>query len=197
MMGTRWYVVRTQPRADHLAADELSRSGFEVFAPRIKGLTSRRGDGEAPLFPGYLFLSCDLERDSLPSFRTTHRILGWLRFENDIAWVPDQVVDEIKKRSETINRDGGFRRRFHSGEFVRVVTGAIQGLAEVVDDTKSVQSKVRVLLEFMGRSVLTQVSGFDLQPIDDHSWAKHRSERRTRGKGRWIRRPEPSPLASG
>lgn len=187
MMGARWYVIRTQTRADHLAADELSRGGFEVFSPRVKGLTSRPGDCEGPLFPGYLFLHCDLERDSLPSFRTTHRVIGWLRFGNDIAWIPDQVVDEIRKRSETFNREGGFRRRFHPGEMVRVVSGAMRGLAEVVEDSKSVQSKVRVLLEFMGRSVLTQVSGFDLQPIDDHSWAKRRSERRTRGKGRWIR----------
>ena len=190
-------MVRTQSRADHLAADELTRNGFEVFSPRVKGLTSRREEGESPLFPGYLFLRCDLERKTLPSFRTTPRVLGWVRFEDDIAWVPDQVVEEIRKRSETINREGGFRRRFRSGELVRVVSGAIQGLAEVIEDSKSVQSNVRVLLEFMGRSVLTQVSGFDLQPVDGPTWTKHRSDRRTRGKGRWIRRPQPSPLASG
>ena len=197
MMGARWYVVRTQTRADHLAADELTRGGFEVFSPRIKELTSRLEDGEAPLFPGYLFLRCELERDSLPSFRTTQRVLGWVRFGDDLAWVPDQVVDEIRKRSETINREGGFRRRFHSGDLVRVVSGAIHGLAEVVDDSKSAQAKVKVLLEFMGRSVLAQVSGSDLQPADDLSRAQRHSARRTRGKGRWIRRPEPSPLSSG
>lgn len=196
-MGAQWYVVRTQTRAENLAARDLSRNGFEVFFPRVKGLYSRLKDGEAPLFPGYLFLRCDLERDGLPSFRTIHRVLGWVRFEDDIAWIPDQVVDEIRKRSENINREGGFRRRFRSGELVRVVSGAIQGLAEVIEDSKSVQSKVRVLLEFMGRSVLAQVSGFDLQPVYDQSGAKRRSTRGTRGKGRWIRKPEPTPLSSG
>ena len=196
-MGARWYVLRTQSRGENLAASDLTRDGFEVFFPRVKGLYSRLKNGEAPLFPGYLFLRCNLERDGLPSFRTTPRVLGWMRFEDDIAWVPDQVVDEIRKRSEIINREGGFRRRFRSGELVRVVSGAIQGLAEVIEDSKSIQSKVRVILEFMGRSVPALVSGFDLQPVDDLTVPNRQSTRRTRGKGRWIRRPEPTQITSG
>ena len=197
MMGARWYVVRTHTRADHLATDELSRGDFEVFSPRVRGLTSRPGDSESPLFPGYLFLRYDLERDSLPSFRTAPRVIGWLRFGNDIAWIPDQVVDDIRKRLEMIDREGGLRRRFHSGELVRVVSGAFQGMAEVIDDSKSLQAKVRVVLEFMGHSVLAEVSRLDLQPAGDRSVTQRRSTRRTRGKGRWIRTADPTPLPSG
>jgi transcriptional antiterminator RfaH len=197
MMGARWYVVRTQAHADHLAADALSRSGFEVFSPQIKALSSRIENGGEPLFPGYLFLRCDLEFDSLPPFQTSHRLLGWVRFGNDIAWVSDQVVDEIRKRLELIDHEGGLRRRFHSGELVRVVSGAFQGMAEVIDDSKSVQAKVRVVLEFMGRSVLAEITRSDLQPEGDRSVTQYRSTRRTRGKGRWIRMAEPAPLPSG
>ena len=196
-MGAQWYVVRIQAHADHLAADALSRSGFEVFSPQIKVPSSRMENGEEPLFPGYMFLRCDLESESLPPFQSTHRVLGWVRFGNDIAWVSDQVVDELRKRLEMIDREGGLRRRFHSGELVRIVSGALQGLAEVIDDSRSVQAKVRVVLEFMGRSVLAEVSGLDLQPAGDLSWAQRRTTRGTRGKGRWIRMAEPTPLPSG
>ena len=186
-MASRWHVIRTEARAEYLAAGELGRDGFEVFFPRVKVAHPARGHADAPLFPGYLFLRCDLENDGLPSFRRTRRILGWVRFGNDIGWLPDQVLDEIRQRSEMINQEGGLRRRFRSGELVRIVSGAIQGLAQVVEDGKSVNSKVKVLLEFMGRSVLAQVPEFDLEPVEDQTPEEHRVHRRTRGRGRWIR----------
>lgn len=192
MNDARWYVVRTRSHSEHIAADDLSRNGFEVFSPRIKNMDSLSGNRREPLFPGYLFLRCDLRGDLPSLLKTTHRVVGWLKFDGDIAWVPDQVIDEIKDRSEAINREGGIRQRFNPGDMVQIKSGAIQGLAKVIDDNKSIQSKVRILLNFMGRPVMTEISGAALHPIDDSSWTTRRPKRRTRGKQRWIRTSEPT-----
>src|SRR5581483_4547209 len=53
----QWYVVRTKPRKEDYAVDQLDRRGVPVFFPRI--LEYGR-DQVAPLFPGYLFVHIGL-----------------------------------------------------------------------------------------------------------------------------------------
>ena len=191
-MASRWHVIRTESRAEYLAAGELDRDGFEVFFPRVTVAHPRKGHADAPLFPGYLFLRCNLEGDGRPSFTRAHRVLGWVRFGGDIPWLPDRLVAELKLRSE----DGGLRRQFRPGELVRIEADAVQGIAKVVEDAKSSHSRVNVLLEFMGRSVPAQVPWESLQPIEEWEAGNQRVPRRTRGRGRWVRGFGPSPAPS-
>jgi len=118
--------------------------------------------------------------------------LGWVRFGGDIPWLPDQMVAEFKNRSE----NGSLRRRFSPGDLVRVDADALQGFAKVVEDPKSNHSRVKVLLDFMGRSVLAQVPWESLLPIEDSNDGKRPLPRRTRGRGRWIMGFGPSVASS-
>ena len=100
--------------------------------------------------------------------------------------LPDDIMAEIKEKTERINQEGGLRRRFRTGDEVRIVSKSLHGLAQVVEDTKSSHARVKVLLRFMGRLVSAQVPREDLQPIEDQPMEKQRVPRRTRGRGRWI-----------
>ena len=40
MSNGNWYVIRTTPRAEYLAASELVLDGFEVFFPTLKSQNS-------------------------------------------------------------------------------------------------------------------------------------------------------------
>lgn len=201
MIGPRWYVARTEPRAEFLAADELERDGHEVFFPRVRAPRPRLGHTDMPLFPGYLFLRCDPESEGWPSFRRAHRIAGWVGFAGEVPSLPDEVVAELMERWDTINRQGGFLKRFQPGEKVRIVAGSLMGLAEVVEAAKLPRASVKVLVEFMGRLVQAQVPLQHLEPIEGLSFdhkprayqapayqptQKPRRPRRTRGKGRWV-----------
>ena len=196
-MGLRWYAARTQPRAEFLAANELVRDGFQVFFPRIKALQPRKGHDHDPLFPGYLFLRCNPETDGWPAFRPAHRLIGWVNFGGEIPSLPDEVVDELQERSAAINREGGLWRRFRAGELVQVVSGNLEGLAEVVKETTSPQARVQVLMEFMGRLVRAQVPWEKVQPAGDQFTHKPRLDRRTRGRGRWIHRAHTQAAVTG
>jgi transcriptional antiterminator RfaH len=181
-----WYVVRTEPRAEFLAAGELAKDGFEVFFPRIKADHPRLGHTDIPFFPGYLFLRCEPDGAGWPIFRPAHRVLGWLSFENEIPWLSDAEVSLLKERSMELNHEGGLWRRFHAGEKVSISSNGIQGLAEVVEDTKSPDSRVKVLLEFMGRLVSAQVPWQSVQPVGENRQDPSKHSRRTRGRGRWV-----------
>ena len=193
-MSLRWYAARTQPRAELLAAAQLDRDGFEVYSPRVRVTDSHLASVELPLFPGYLFIRCDLETENVPTFRSTHRILGWINFDGDIPWLPDEVVSDIQSRAELINLEGGVRIRFKPGELVQIISDTFQGIGEVVEDAKTAESKVKVLLEFLGRSVPALVPWALLKPLEDTHKEYQRSSgpisrrlpRRTRGKGRRI-----------
>jgi len=183
----RWYVVRTESRADHLAAYALGLDEFEVFSPRVKIASDRVGKSDAPLFPGYLFLRFDPEVSGWPVFRSAHRILGFVRFGGEFPWLPDIVVEQLADRVDAINSGDGLWRRFRKGETVRVVSGKLESLAVIVEEAKSPQSRAKVLLEFMGRLVQAQVPWQHLSPSEDGSSNEHTALRRTRGRGRWIR----------
>ena len=185
-MAERWYIVRTRPRAEYLAAEELGRDGFEIFFPRVKSPHSPISHGDTPLFPGYLFLRCDPEAGGWPSFRLAHGVLGWLNFGGVIPAIPNEVVAELTRRVEAINKAKGLWQRFHPGEKVRVVSGKLESFAEIVEEAKSPQARAVVLLQFMGRLVKAQVPWESLRPVDGQPQEYDRAPRRTRGRRRWI-----------
>jgi hypothetical protein len=84
---------------------------------------------------------------------------------------------------------GGLWTRFRLGETVRVALGPTESLAEVVEEARSPQARVGVLLEFLGRQVEVKVPWKNVQPVGYQglieTWSE-RPPRRTRGKGRWL-----------
>jgi transcriptional antiterminator RfaH len=144
------------------------------------------GRSEAPLFPGYLFLRCEPEDAGRFAFLPGHRVAGWVNFSGVVPAVPDDVIAELRLRVERITRDGGLWRRFKPGETVKVVSGTVETLAQVVSEAKSPEGRVKVLLSFMGRMVEAQVPRQRLWPAQGPSSQPVRLPRRTRGRGRWI-----------
>ena len=188
-MEKRWYVVRTKPRCDALAASAMGREGLEMFFPRVGIVAGDRRHNHAPLFPGYLFLRCDVKGYDLPLVSRLPGVLGLLGFGEELPSVPDEVITELRSRVETLESSGGLWDRFKPGELVRVAQGKLEGLAKVVEEPKSPEDRVRILLEFMGRQVCAVVPWHSLSRVRDDGarGSLPRLSRRTRGRGRWIR----------
>ena len=188
-MSRRWYVIRTKPQCEYIASDGLERRGLESFLPCVQTPRPRHGHSDLPLFPGYLFLRCDPEKHGWPSIHMLKGVLGWVRFGTEVPSVADQIIEDLASRVAHIDGSGGLWDRFRPGQKVRVVSGKVDGLAEVVESAKSPQSRVRVLMEFLGHQVKVEVPWESLRRSPEHFPAMERSpgRRRTRGKGRWIR----------
>ena len=192
-MGSRWYVLRTMPRQEHLAEKELRQDGFETFFPTVGRPSQSDNKPDTPLFPGYLFLRCDPEADGWPAFRMAHRVIGWVRFGGVIPSLPEAAIAAIAVQVE--NSGQGLWRRFEKGEKVFVNSAGLECFAEVLEATKSPRSRSKVLLHFMGRLVKAQIPWDELSPVQDHPNERERLSRRTRGRGRWINGNGPRPLA--
>ena len=197
-MVRKWYVARTRPRVESLASIELVRDGLEVFLPRINSPLPNGGFTEELLFPGYLFIHCDPETNGWPIFRSEHRLLGWLGFDGVVPALTAKDIDALMGHINDINGDGGLWRRYEVGEMVNVVSSTMSGLAEVLEASKSPQSRVKVLMEFLGQFVPTQVPWENISPLSQQNGSNpSRAPRRTRGRGRWVRGFGPSPTISG
>ena len=197
-MSRDWYVIRAKPQSERLAASALERNGFELFFPCVRTLDAKQHRFSVPLFPGYLFIRNREESPDWSSVRRLPGVLGWVQFNGVAPLVPDEVISDLARRVEAIDMDGGLWTRFQPGDKVRVISGNVETLAEVIEEPKSPQARVRVLLEFMGRRVSAQVPVHDLQLTQHNASDKEqtRSPRRTRGKGRWIRGFGPSAVVS-
>lgn len=199
MMPQRWHVARTRPLGEYLAADGMKRIGLQIFFPRIRTRQPRPGRQDVPLFPGYLFFRYNLDEDGWPALYDVPHVLGLVRFEGVSPPVPDEAIDTLAKQVDAHNEASGPQARLVAGQKVRVVSGKLKSLAEVVVEPKSEQARVRVLLEFLGRMVIAEVPRGDVWLMDPwESWTipKRRSPRRTRGRGRWIGDWRPHSMAN-
>ncbi len=189
-MSTQWYVVRTKPNCDRLASSSFLAKGYESFMPRVSVPAGERKRKIVPLFPGYLFLRCDIQRRDLPVISRLPGVLGWVRFDGQVPPVPDKVIDDIRGRLDTIHSSGGLWQRFRVGQTVRLAHGNMDGLATILEEPDTPEARIKVLLDFMGRQVPAVVPWHSLTALAGSASdirAIKRS-RRTRGRGRWVAR---------
>lgn len=151
----QWYVVRSKPRREAYAQDQLLRRGVETFLPRIlESLAPRLEPTVGPLFPGYLFARVDL-LSQYNSVIWAPGVRRFVAFGEIPAAVDPAVVSFLRERC---GREGVVRvvRTFQDGDVVRIVRGPLGGLIGVVQGEVSGQARVRILMELLRRR--TQVS---------------------------------------
>lgn len=202
-MAHRWFVIRTESRAEYLAINALNRDGFQTYLPLVKAAFPRLGHTDTPLFPGYLFLRFDPENDGWPTFRPGHKIAGYVRSGDEIPSLPDAVLHDLQERVSSINDRGEMPIVFQQGDLVEVTMTSLNTVAEVLDSGKSSKGNIKVLLEFMGRLIQAEVPWQHVQPVTSEinpvenrannrtAIGPRRFPRRTRGKGRWVRGAKP------
>ena len=164
------------------------REGFRLYCPKVRVPTSVQQFRHVPLFPGYVFLRCDIRAQALPMVSRFPGVLGWVKFGGQIPKIPDEEMSALQGRVEEMHSEGGLWQKFHAGQQVKVSHGKLDALAIVLDEPSSPDARVKVLLEFMGRQVHATVPWRQLNPVPQTSDESRKGERRTRGRGRVIRR---------
>jgi transcriptional antiterminator RfaH len=155
-----WYCARTKPKSEHIAASNLrASSNIEVFHPRLRSTqTTRTGIVRRitePLFPGYLFVRCNLF-ESLDRIRHTFGISSLVSFGLRIPPVPESVIEELM---ECFEADETLLMHRHPapGDVVNVTTGAFYGMQAIVLRSWPAKRRVQVLLDILGRPTPMEV----------------------------------------
>jgi transcription elongation factor/antiterminator RfaH len=160
----RWFLAHTRPRSELRAEFHLDAQGFRTYLPQVRRTIRHARQLRtilAPLFPRYLFLILDLERDRWLSVRSTVGVSSLVTCEGRPIPVPIGVVESLIARS-----DGNVTVIDHvivEGQSVRILSGPFAdfvGTLERLDDA----GRVRVLLEMMGTAVPVALHRSALSP---------------------------------
>jgi transcriptional antiterminator RfaH len=155
-----WFCLKTQPKREHLAATALRRQfGVECFSPRLRfRKMTQRGPVwfvEA-MFPGYLFAKF-IYSTQHRAVESSHGISGIVHFGDRLATLPENIVNALQSRvgaEEIVTLDCSIK----VGQSVQIIEGPFQGLDAVVTTLLSAKERIRVLFEFLGRSVEMDIS---------------------------------------
>ena len=150
-MPELWYALRSKPRMEDVVWRQLRSEGFEVFYPRIRvNPGNPRSRKIKPYFPGYMFVSADLEQVGTSHFQWMPHTLGLVSFGGEPSYVPENLIFELRKRVEEIASAGGeLFDGLKPGDSVRISSGPFAGFEAIFDARLPGSERVRVLLQLL------------------------------------------------
>lgn len=159
-----WYALYTKPRKERQVETTLRGQGIETYLPTVQRKVRRRDRPDRVVFfPCYLFARIDLDvvpRSSIDWMPGIRRIVG---AGGQPAVVPEEIVETIRNRLETIKEVGygGLKK----GDRVRIVSGPLRDLEAVFDRPISPANRVRILLHVVGRMTPVDIDYSDIKSI--------------------------------
>jgi transcriptional antiterminator RfaH len=151
-----WFVVRTKPRKDDCAVQNLKRRGVAVFWPRILepvGLATEWTP--ISLFPGYVFVHIELQM-AYHSVIWTPGVKGFVAFGEVPTPVRPDIVEFLRRESGT---DGIINpaNRLQAGARVRIRRGPFAGLIAIIEKPCPERGRIRVLMDFLRQGTAVEL----------------------------------------
>lgn len=185
----QWFALHTRAKVEWRVAATLDRWDIETFVPvTSRAATEGRIGRLLPMFPGYLFIRIDLDRE---------RTGAWLKFpgvryivarDNEPIPVTEEVIHLLRQKSAEHRAEGHQpQARFEPGALVRIREGPFRDMLAIFEGPSRPTNRVQVLLQALDRSMRLQLSSSMLDEVEaDTEQRQTKRRRRTRGRGRRI-----------
>ena len=146
-----WYVMQSKPNKEELLYEQLRTRDIDAYYPCIKVQpVNPRARKLKPYFPGYLFIKVDPETLGTSNLRWMPGALGLVEFGSDPASVPEDLLQTIREKVETVNTlDENKSGKFKNGESVTIQSGPFAGYHAIFDSRLPGHERVRVLLQLL------------------------------------------------
>ncbi|MCC7105799.1 MAG: transcription termination/antitermination protein NusG [Chloroflexi bacterium] len=161
--GREWYVIHTYSGYENKVKTNLMHriesmgvtdKIFQVVIPTEEEIEIRDGQRrtvQKKVFPGYVLVEMVMSDDSWYVVRNTPGVTGFVGSGNKPTPLEDNEVKAILKQMKV---DAGQRVKvsFAVNERVKVIDGPFTDFIGIVDAINAEKGKVRVLIDFFGRS---------------------------------------------
>lgn len=155
-----WYCIHSKPKCEHSAAAVLREmEGVETYCPRIRFQRST-GRGKVwfveALFPSYFFARFDASL-SYRAVKHSQNVIRVIEFGGTPVRISDSVIARLRgEMNECELRE--IKVGIKVGDNVEVTEGPMRGLSGIVESVHGGEERVRILLEFLGRQSVVEVS---------------------------------------
>ena len=159
----QWYVAQTLYHREKIAELHLRAQGFRPFFPQFRRTVRharKLREVVAPVFPGYIFVIFDTERDRWHSINGTVGVSRLLTALKRPVPVPGDVVQALIGAID-VSGCVVLGADLRVGQAVRVVAGPFVGGLGVLERLDG-KRRVRVLLNIMGGQTPLMIDRADL-----------------------------------
>ena len=160
-----WYTVSTASNNEFMAALNLKKQNFETYYPKYKKLTKHARKFKTvikPLFPGYLFVLLDVEKQNWYKINATYGVKKLITMGIEPVSISKFLITELKSR-EDINGITDIVANFPyvKGDRVVLNDGPFEGKKGIFDGLSD-SNRIRVLFDILGRNIAVTVSAMSI-----------------------------------
>ncbi len=158
-----WMVLHTRSRQEKAVARFLRASGLTFYLPLVERVTFIRGRklrSRVPLFPGYVFLSGDLD-DGYAAI-STRRVCQLIQVRDQ-----DRLVDEMEHVAAALGFGAELVRAPFAvvGTRCRVVRGPFEGIEGVVS-CRLGNDRLGLQIHALGQAAVLEIDADLLEPVE-------------------------------
>ena len=139
-----WYLIKTKPRQEKKAKQNLENQGYVTFCPigKINNLP-------VVLFPGYLFAQLNDKTQNWSPINSTKGVSHFVKFGLNFAKVPSSVIKFIKTNQYITTEKLMNLDKFKLGDKVQISDGAFKNYIAIFKCYKS-DERVILLMNLLG-----------------------------------------------
>ena len=177
LQNPRWYALRIYSGHERKVKEgielEVERQGLgdkilQVYVPYEKFVEVKNGKKKSltkNAFPGYVLIEAVLDKQTKNLIMDIPSVMGFLGV-NDIPTPlrPDEV-EKILEPGGTVEQRSVVEAPFRVGDSVKVIDGPFSSLIGVVHDVCTERMKVKVMINFFGRSTPTELDFSQVKSI--------------------------------
>jgi transcription antitermination factor NusG len=185
MMGLdarpNWYALHIRSRHEKRVAERIASQSFEIFLPLHRSRRTWKNGVHAevdqPLFPCYLFARASIyDRVRLLQLPG---VLGFAASSSRPTIIADDDIAVLRTATDDLKAEP--HPYLKSGDAVRIVAGPLVGMEGILTRRKH-EYRVVLSIEAIMRSIVVEVSEFDIEPQRSNVGGYNAMDEQTRGR---------------
>ena len=140
----KWYLIKTKPRQEKKAKQNLENQGYRAFCPMVK-----INNQLVVLFPGYLFVQLNEKTQNWLPINSTKGVSHFVKFGLNFAKAPNSVIEFIKTNQHITAGKLNNLNKFKPGDKVQISVGPFRNYMAIFKCHKP-DERVILLMNLLG-----------------------------------------------
>ncbi len=170
---TKWYIINVVAGQENKICDDINNIAKtnenikEAFIPTKKVFKHVRGkkvESAQKLFPNYVFVNMNMNKDSYGAIRSVPKVLNFLGSKDK----PEEVSDaKMEKLMNKITEENNLSEEnvFEIGETVKVIEGPFESFTGTVESKDADKNVLRISISIFGRSTIIDIEANRVEKI--------------------------------